>query len=226
MFIAGPGMGLILVAMVLAMLAQLKIKSAYQKYSAMRSRGGRTGAQVARELLRQAGLDDVAVEAVGGQLSDHYDPRARRVRLSEHVYNGTSIAALGVAAHEASHAAQHAEGYAPLAMRTALLPVASIGSNLAFPLFFAGFLFSMPALMDLGIIFFSAAVLFQFITLPVEFNASSRAVELLAAGGYVSREEEGPVRDMLRAAGYTYLAATAVSLAHLLRLMLLRGRRD
>lgn len=226
MFIAGPGMGLILVAMVLAMLAQLKIKSAYQKYSAMRSRGGRTGAQVARELLRQAGLDDVAVEAVGGQLSDHYDPRARRVRLSEHVYNGTSIAALGVAAHEASHAAQHAEGYAPLAMRTALLPVAGIGSNLAFPLFFAGFLFSMPALMDLGIIFFSAAVLFQFITLPVEFNASSRAVELLAAGGYVSREEEGPVRDMLRAAGYTYLAATAVSLAHLLRLMLLRGRRD
>ncbi|MBS3984614.1 MAG: zinc metallopeptidase [Selenomonadales bacterium] len=226
MFIAGPGMGLILVAMVLAMLAQLKIKSAYQKYSAMRSRGGRTGAQVARELLRQAGLDDVAVEAVGGQLSDHYDPRTRRVRLSEHVYNGTSIAALGVAAHEASHAAQHAEGYAPLAMRTALLPVAGIGSNLAFPLFFAGFLFSMPALMDLGIIFFSAAVLFQFITLPVEFNASSRAVELLAAGGYVSREEEGPVRDMLRAAGYTYLAATAVSLAHLLRLMLLRGRRD
>jgi Zn-dependent membrane protease YugP len=208
------------------MLAQLKIQSAYQKYSAMRSRGGRTGAQVARELLRQAGLDDVVVEAVGGQLSDHYDPRTRRVRLSEHVYNGTSIAALGVAAHEASHAAQHAEGYGPLAMRTALLPVAGIGSNLAFPLFFAGFLFSMPALMDLGILFFSAAVLFQFITLPVEFNASSRAVELLAAGGYVSREEEGPVRDMLRAAGYTYLAATAVSLAHLLRLMLLRGRRD
>ena len=219
-------MGLILVAMVLAMLAQLKIRSAYQKYSAMRARGGRTGAQVARELLRQAGLDDVAVEAVGGQLSDHYDPRARRVRLSEAVYNGTSIAALGVAAHEASHAAQHAEGYAPLALRTALLPVAGIGSNLAFPLFFAGFFFSMPALMDIGILFFAAAVLFQFITLPVEFNASSRAVELLAAGGYVSREEEGPVRDMLRAAGYTYLAATAVSLAHLLRLMLLRGRRD
>lgn len=226
MFFGGPGMGLILVAMVLAMLAQFKIQSAYQKYSAMRSRGGRTGAQVARELLRQAGLDDVVVEAVGGQLSDHYDPRTRRVRLSEHVYNGTSIAALGVAAHEASHAAQHAEGYGPLAMRTALLPVAGIGSNLAFPLFFAGFLFSMPVLMDVGILFFSAAVLFQFITLPVEFNASSRAVELLAAGGYVSREEEGPVRDMLRAAGYTYLAATAVSLAHLLRLMLLRGRRD
>ena len=226
MFFGGPGMGLILVAMVLAMLAQLKIRSAYQKYSAMRARGGRTGAQVARELLRQAGLDDVAVEAVGGQLSDHYDPRTRRVRLSEPVYNGTSIAALGVAAHEASHAAQHAEGYAPLALRTALLPVAGIGSNLAFPLFFAGFFFSMPTLMDIGILFFSAAVLFQFITLPVEFNASSRAVELLAAGGYVSREEEGPVRDMLRAAGYTYLAATAVSLAHLLRLMLLRGRRN
>jgi len=219
-------MGLILVAMVLAMLAQVKIRSAYQKYSAMRARGGRTGAQVARELLRQAGLDDVTVEAVGGQLSDHYDPRTRRVRLSEPVYNGTSIAAIGVAAHEASHAAQHAEGYAPLALRTAFLPVAGIGSNLAFPLFFAGFLFNMPTLMDIGILFFSAAVLFQFITLPVEFNASSRAVELLAAGGYVSREEEGPVRDMLRAAGYTYLAATAVSLAHLLRLMLLRGRRD
>ncbi|MBT9176035.1 MAG: hypothetical protein DDT20_00337 [Firmicutes bacterium] len=225
MFFGGPGMGLILVAMVLAMLAQLKIQSAYQKYSAMRVRSGRTGAQVARELLRQAGLDDVTVEAVGGRLSDHYDPRVRRVRLSEQVYNGTSVAALGVAAHEASHAAQHAEGYAPLALRTALLPVAGIGSNLAFPLFFAGYLFSVPALMDIGILFFSAAVLFQFITLPVEFNASSRAVELLAAGGYVTREEEGPVRDMLRAAGYTYLAATAVALANLLRLMLLRDRR-
>ncbi len=141
------------------------------------------------------------------------------------MYNGASIAALGVAAHEASHAAQHAEGYAPLALRTALLPVAGIGSNLAFPLFFAGYLFSAPALMDVGILFFSAAVLFQFVTLPVEFNASSRAVELLAAGGYVTREEEGPVRDMLRAAGYTYLAATAVALANLLRLMLLRDRR-
>ncbi|MBT9153431.1 MAG: hypothetical protein DDT37_00699 [Firmicutes bacterium] len=225
MFFSGPGVGLILVAMVLAMLAQLKIQSAYQKYSAMRVRSGRTGAQVARELLKQAGLDDVTVEAVGGRLSDHYDPRVRRVRLSEQVYNGASIAALGVAAHEASHAAQHAEGYAPLALRTALLPVAGIGSNLAFPLFFAGYLFSAPALMDVGILFFSAAVLFQFVTLPVEFNASSRAVELLAAGGYVTREEEGPVRDMLRAAGYTYLAATAVALANLLRLMLLRDRR-
>ncbi|MBT9133319.1 MAG: hypothetical protein DDT38_00040 [Firmicutes bacterium] len=225
MFFGGPGVWLILVAMVLAMLAQLKIQSAYQKYSAMRVRSGRTGAQVARELLKQAGLDDVTVEAVGGRLSDHYDPRVRRVRLSEQVYNGASIAALGVAAHEASHAAQHAEGYAPLALRTALLPVAGIGSNLAFPLFFAGYLFSAPALMDVGILFFSAAVLFQFVTLPVEFNASSRAVELLAAGGYVTREEEGPVRDMLRAAGYTYLAATAVALANLLRLMLLRDRR-
>ncbi len=225
MFFGGPGFGLILVAMVLAMLAQVKIQSAYQKYSAMRVRSGRTGAQVARELLRQAGLDDVTVEAVGGRLSDHYDPRARRVRLSEQVYNGTSVAALGVAAHEASHAAQHAEGYGPLALRTALLPVAGFGSNLAFPMFFAGFFFNAPMLMDVGILFFSAAVLFQIITLPVEFNASSRAVELLAAGGYVTREEEGPVRDMLRAAGYTYLAATAVSLAHLLRLMLLRDRR-
>jgi len=225
MFLDGPGMVLILVAMVLALLAQVKIQSAYQKYSAMRVRSGRTGAQVARELLKQAGLGDVVVEAVGGKLSDHYDPRARRVRLSEQVYNGSSVAAFGVAAHEASHAVQHAEGYAPLALRTAILPVAGIGSNLAFPMFFAGFFFNFPLLMDLGIVFFSAAVLFQFITLPVEFNASSRAVDLLAAGGYVTRDEEGPVRDMLRAAGYTYLAATAVALAHLLRLMLLRDRR-
>lgn len=225
MFFSGPGFGFILVAMVLAFFAQLKIRSAYQKYSAMRVMSGRTGAEVARDILQRSGLYDVDVEVIGGTLSDHYDPRARKVRLSTEVYHGSSVAALGVAAHETGHALQHQEGYAPLALRSAVLPVAGFGSNLAFPLFFVGLFLNSPTLMDLGIVLFSLAVVFQVITLPVEFNASSRAVMLLHSGGYVTREEQGPVKDMLRAAGYTYLAATAVALANLLRLMLLRGSR-
>lgn len=225
MFFGGPGFGLIFIAMILAFFAQLKIRSAYQKYSAMRVMSGRTGAEVARDILRRSGLHDVDVEVIGGTLSDHYDPRARKVRLSTEVYHGSSVAALGVAAHETGHALQHYEGYAPLALRSAVLPVAGFGSNLAFPLFLIGLFLNSPLLMDLGIVLFSAAVLFQVITLPVEFNASSRAVALLHSGGYVTRDEEGPVKEMLRAAGYTYLAATAVALANLLRLMLLRGSR-
>jgi len=221
------GFALMIGAMVLAFGAQLKMQSAYEKYKAVRGRSGRTGADVARELLHQAGISDVRVEAVGGRLSDHYDPRAKAVRLSHDVYHGSSIAALGIAAHETGHALQHQEEYPPLAFRTAILPVAGLGSNAAIPLFIAGMIFDAVVLMDIGILFFAAAVVFQIVTLPVEFNASARAVQLLSAGGYVTREEEAPVQHMLRTAGYTYLAATAVALANLLRLVLLRGsRRD
>ncbi|MBS3872561.1 MAG: zinc metallopeptidase [Firmicutes bacterium] len=221
------GLALMVVAMILAFFSQIKMKSAYQKYSNMRVKSGRTGADVAREILRQAGLTDVRVEPVGGTLTDHYDPRSRTVRLSQGVYNGSSVAALGVAAHETGHALQHQENYGPLALRSAILPLAGFGSNAAFPLFIAGLFFNNVLFMDLGILLFAGAVLFQIVTLPVEFNASTRAVDSLSAGGYVTREEEEPVKDMLRAAGYTYLAATAVALANLLRLVLLRGsRRD
>ncbi|KAF0197986.1 MAG: putative peptidase membrane zinc metallopeptidase [Bacillota bacterium] len=225
MLFGGPGFALILVAMLFASFAQIKIRSAYQKYSMMRVLSGRTGADVAKDILRRGGLDGVEVEPIQGVLSDHYDPRARKVRLSSEVFNGSSVAALGIAAHETGHALQHHEQYFPLALRSSILPVASFGSNLAFPLFFAGLFFNNPLFMDVGIFLFAGAVLFQIVTLPVEFNASQRAVALLHTGGYVTREEEGPVRDMLRAAGYTYLAATAVSLAHFLRLVLLRGSR-
>ncbi|MBT9152342.1 MAG: hypothetical protein DDT35_00557 [Firmicutes bacterium] len=221
------GMALMVLAMILAFGSQLKMQGAYQKYRAMRVRSGRTGADVARELLRHAGISDVRVEEVAGTLTDHYDPRTRTVRLSREVYSGSSVAALGVAAHETGHALQHQEGYAPLALRSAILPLAGFGSSAAFPLFIAGLFFNNVLFMDIGILLFAGAVLFQIVTLPVEFNASTRAVELLSAGGYVTREEEEPVKNMLRAAGYTYLAATAVALANLLRLVLLRGsRRD
>ena len=225
MFGGPQGFLLILIAMIAAFYAQIKIRSAYKKYSAMNVLSGRTGAEVARDILYRAGLSDVEVEPVEGVLSDHYDPRVKKVRLSREVYNGSSVAALGVAAHETGHALQHHESYAPLAVRSALLPVVGFGSNMAFPLFFIGLIMNNSAFMDFGIILFSAVVVFQLITLPVEFNASSRAVALLHTGGYITREEEKPVRDMLRAAGYTYLAATAVSLANLLRLILLRNSR-
>jgi len=225
MFGGPQGFLLILVAMGAAFYAQIKIRSAYQKYSAMTVISGRTGAEVARDILYRSGLSDVDVEPVEGLLSDHYDPRVKKVRLSRDVYNGSSVAALGVAAHETGHALQHHESYAPLAVRSALLPVVGFGSNMAFPLFFIGLIMNNGTFMDFGIILFSAVVIFQLITLPVEFNASSRAVALLHTGGYITRDEERPVRDMLRAAGYTYLAATAVSLANLLRLILLRNSR-
>jgi Zn-dependent membrane protease YugP len=219
------GFLLIILAMVAAFYAQIKIQSAYKKYKAMRVVSGRTGAEVARDILYRAGLSDVQVEPVEGMLTDHYDPRSRTVRLSREIYQGSSVAALGVAAHETGHALQHHESYGPLALRSALLPAVGFGSNLAFPLFFIGLIMNNAIFMDFGILLFSAVVVFQLVTLPVEFNASNRAVELLHTGGYITREEEGPVRDMLRAAGFTYLAATAVALANLLRLILLRNSR-
>ncbi|HLS90288.1 MAG TPA: zinc metallopeptidase [Limnochordia bacterium] len=225
------GIIFLLPALIFAMYAQFKVQSTFHKYLQVPSKSGLTGAQVARRILDDAGLYDVAVELTPGHLTDHYDPRRRVMRLSRDVYYGTSLASLGVAAHETGHALQHKENYIPLTVRNQLFPVASIGSTMAFPLFFLGLIFGVPGisdtLMNLGIWLFAAAVAFQVVTLPVEFNASSRAVKMLVARGYIDKDEVSRTRAVLNAAALTYVAAAAVAALQLLRLILLRNaRRD
>jgi hypothetical protein len=179
--------------------------------------------------MQTGGAGEVTIEKVAGKLTDHYDPRKRVLRLSEGVYDSSSIAALGIAAHEAGHALQHAEGYAPLSLRNAIYPVASIGSTLAFPLFFIGFLMSSKGpsiLMDIGILLFSGAVVFSVLTLPVEFNASKRAVALLGERGFLRADELDGARKVLSAAALTYVASTAMAAMQLLRMFFLRQSRD
>lgn len=218
---------LLIPAMILAFFAQSKVRGAYAKYSRVPGTKGLSGAQVARRLLDGAGLSGIEVEITAGNLTDHYDPRKQVVRLSRAVYSSNSLAALGIAAHETGHALQHSHGYFPLSLRNNFFPVVQLGSNLAMPLFLIGFLFanSIGILMDIGIMLFIFAVIFQLITLPVEFNASSRAVGLLLENGMIARTEESGVRSVLNAAALTYVAATAVAISHLLRLLVLRGRR-
>lgn len=217
---------LILPSLALALYAQSKVKGTYARYLRVQARSGYTGAKVARELLCRNGVDGVEVEASRGELSDHYDPRSRKIRLSHAVYEGTSLSALGIAAHETGHALQHHEEYVPLHMRSLIVPVAGFGSNLAFPLFFIGIIASVEFLQTLGILLFTAAVVFTVITLPVEYNASGRALTLLADGGFLGREEVDGVRRVLGAAALTYLAATAMALSQLLYLLVMRSRRD
>lgn len=225
-------MGLILVlpALAFALYAQYKVRSTFAKYLQVRARSGMTGAGVARALLDQAGLRDVPIEMINGHLSDHYDPRSRTMRLSADVHNGSSVAALGVAAHETGHALQHKDNYVPLNVRNQLFPVARFGSSLAFPMFFIGFIFGSPALsstfMNLGIWLFAAAVAFQIVTLPVEFNASARAMRLLVDRGFIDRDEAPRTRAVLNAAAMTYLASAAMAAMQLLRLILLRNARE
>ena len=176
----------------------------YKRQLQERSYVGLTGAQVARQILNANGLHNVSVERVGGELTDHYDPRSETVRLSPQVYDGTSVAAVGVAAHEVGHAVQHARGYVPLGLRTSLFPVAAVGSQMAFPLFMLGFLFSMDVLMLVGIWFFIGALAFQLITLPVEFNASRRALAALQSGGYLTQAEVPKAKAVLSAACLLY----------------------
>ena len=218
---------LLVPAMLLAMYAQNKVKGAYAKYSKIPAAKGTNGAQVARSLLDRAGLQNVAIEQTGGHLTDHYDPRKQVVRLSRDVYSSNSLAAIGIAAHETGHAVQHSSGYFALNLRNNFFPVARLGSSMAMPLFLVGFLFGGSAgwLMDAGILLFVFAVLFQVITLPVEFNASTRAVTMLLDDGLIGRNEEQGVRAVLNAAALTYVAATAVAISSLLRLLILRGRR-
>ena len=217
---------LVLPALLLALWAQAKVKSTYARYSQVRSYRNITGAQAARTILDANGLRDVRIEHIAGNLTDHYDPRSYVVRLSDSVYTSTSIAAIGVAAHEVGHAIQHATDYAPLTLRNAIIPVTNLGSRLSIPLIIAGLLFSAQPLVQIGILAFSLMVVFQLVTLPVEFNASNRAIRTLAADGYLDRDELAGAKSVLGAAAMTYVAALITAVAQLLRLILLFGRRD
>lgn len=223
---------LLIPALILALWAQGRVRSAYRKYSQVAAAAGLPGAQVARQILDRNGLSGVKVEEVAGELSDHYDPRSRTVRLSTNNYRQASLAGLAVAAHECGHAIQHDKSYAPLAFRTAFFPVAGFGSSMAIPLFFIGFIFSaggsvgLAWLMDVGILLFAFAVVFHLVTLPVEFDASRRAMAMLGTSGYLSQQEVGGARKVLNAAALTYVAAATMAVLQLLRLIVLRGARD
>ncbi len=216
---------LVLPALIIAMIAQFKVQSTFKKYAQQMSLRGRTAAQITREILDNNGLFSVKVEQVRGNLTDHYDPKANVIRLSDSVHDSTSVASIGVAAHEAGHAVQHATGYTPIRLRNAVLPVANIGSHFAVPVIFLGLLFSFEPLVIAGIVLFSALVLFQLITLPVEFNASRRALVTLESSCMLDDTELRGAKKVLSAAAMTYVAATLVSAMQLLRLVLLsRGR--
>ena len=216
-------------AMIFAFWAQWKVQHTYSQMSKVRAACGLTGAQMAAAIMQRNGVSDVKIEGVGGVLSDHYDPRSKAVRLSEPIGAGNSISSIAVAAHEVGHVLQHHQGYVPLAMRSAIAPVAGFASMAAWPLFFIGFIFHSgfsPLLMDLGILFFSAAVLFHVITLPVEFDASKRALAQLTTHGAIAPEEVAGAKKVLDAAALTYVAAAAMAALQLLRLIVLRNSRD
>lgn len=223
-----PTMILVLIGVLISLWAQGRVNSAFSRYSKVRSRTGMTGADAAMRLLNSQGIYDVTVRPVSGKLTDHYDPRTKTVNLSESVYHATSVAAIGVAAHECGHAMQHNEGYAPLRFRSALVPVANFGSQLSWPLILLGVIFGGlgSPLVQIGILMFTLAVLFQIVTLPVEFNASSRAIRLLDAQGILSGDEVNGTKKVLGAAALTYVAAAAGSILQLLRLIILFGGRD
>ncbi|MCL2817009.1 MAG: zinc metallopeptidase [Clostridiales bacterium] len=216
---------LIIIGIIISLYAQAKVHGTYNRYAEVASRAALPAHRVARQILDSNGLSDVKIEQVAGRLSDHYDPRHKVVRLSKDVYNSTSLAAIGVAAHEAGHAMQDSEEYLPLKIRSAILPVASFGSNAFWIFIIAGAIFNMFGLIQAGIIIFAAAVLFQLVTLPVEFNASSKAIAALEGGGYLTREETPHAQKVLSAAAFTYVAAALVAVLQLLRLLLIFGRR-
>lgn len=218
---------LIIIAAVISLIAQVKVKSTFSKYSSQRSRSGMTGAQAAERLLHSQGIYDVTIQRVGGKLTDHYNPGNKTLNLSESVYDNASVAAVGVAAHECGHAIQHAKGYLPLAIRSALVPIANFGSRASWIFIILGVLFSFnQTLIYIGIFMFAAAVLFQLVTLPVEFNASRRALQLLGEQGVLGNDEVSKTRKVLSAAAMTYVAAAATAVLQLLRLILLYGGRD
>lgn len=221
-----PTFVLLIPAVILAVYAQWKVKSTYEKYSQVRCSRGYTGAQVARYILDDYRLQKIEVAQTPGDLTDHYDPRAGKLNLSESVYHSSSVAAIGVAAHEAGHAIQDAKSYVPLKLRNGLVPVTNLGTTLAFPLFLLGLFASLPIFMDIGIILFSLAVVFSVVTLPVEFNASRRAVRVLADGNFLTAQELPMAKAVLDAAALTYVAATAMALLNLARLLILRNQRD
>lgn len=223
MFFWDPSMIILIPGIILAAWAQNRVNSTFNKFSRISARSGVTAAQAARNILNQKGLDEVAVEMIPGKLSDHYDPRDKTLRLSQQVYHSNSLAAIGVAAHEAGHAFQHDEGYTPLAIRSGLVPVAQFGSSASWILLIAGMLLSAPFLVQVGVYAFTGVVLFQLVTLPVEFNASSRALALLETGGYLNREELPLTKKVLDAAALTYVAAALMALLQLVRLIIISG---
>ncbi|HEY8541940.1 MAG TPA: zinc metallopeptidase [Pseudothermotoga sp.] len=229
MFFYDPTFIILIPALLLAVWAQIKVSAAFSEYSKVRSVTGFTGSQLAMRLLDSAGIYDVRVESLPGHLTDHYDPRTKVVRLSSSTYASPSVAALGVVAHEIGHAIQHAEKNPALVFRTILAPVANLGSSLAWILFIMGLVFALPALWQFGIVLFALAVLFSLITLPVEYDASRKAMKLLRENIMMSEEELKGVKKVLSAAALTYVAATAMSILQLLRMLLIAGafgRRD
>ena len=225
---------LVIIAAIFSMVASAKVNSTFNKFSKVPTKRGLTAAQAARMILDQNGLTNVQIEAIQGNLTDHYDPKANVIRLSDSVRNSTSVAAVGVAAHEAGHAVQHAVGYVPIKVRNAIVPVANFGCRFGPYLIILGFVLYYMAyfselLMDVGILFFAASVVFQLVTLPVEFNASNRAIKILGGSGYLEADEVPVVKKVLGSAAMTYVAAAAVSVAQLLRFISLansrRGRR-
>ncbi len=220
---------LVLIAAIFSIWASARVNSTYNKYAKVRSMQGITGAEAAQRILYYAGLNNIRVEHVSGNLTDHYDPKSKVLRLSDSTYGSASVAAIGVAAHECGHAIQDAEGYSPLRLRSTLVPVANLGSKLGIPIILIGVLLgSNYMLVQIGIWAFSLAVLFQLVTLPVEFNASNRAINILDSRGILGQEELSMCRKVLSAAAMTYVAAAAASIMQLLRLVLLFGgrRRD
>lgn len=220
-----PTMILVYIGVILTMWASSRVNTTFRRYARVRSMTGMTGAEAAKKLLHSQGIYDVTVQSVRGQLTDHYDPRTKTVNLSEDVYGETSVAALGVAAHECGHAIQDNVGYFPLRLRAAFVPVANLGSKLSMPLILVGILIGLTPFVEIGIWMFVLAVLFQVITLPVEFNASSRAVKLLDDVGILQGQEVDETRKVLGAAALTYVAAVAASVLQLLRLIMIFGRR-
>ncbi len=216
---------LIVIAFLYSLFAQFRVNSTFRKYSRMTNRSGMTGAEVAELVLRQNGVTNVRVERVGGNLTDHYDPRTNVIRLSDGVYSAATVAAAGVAAHEAGHAVQYARGYFPVKLRTAIIPVTNFASRFATPLLILGFIFDISGLVWLGIFAFSFSVLFQLITLPCEFNASRRAMTAIEGSGRFTREDLYGAGKTLKAAAMTYVAAMAVSLLYLLRYIAIANHR-
>ncbi|MFV0394408.1 MAG: zinc metallopeptidase [Coprobacillaceae bacterium] len=214
-------MVILIPAILLSMYASMKVKSTFEKYSKVMSSSGYTGADIARRILSEQGINNVNVEHIRGNLTDHYDPRSKTVRLSENVYSAKSIAAISVAAHECGHAIQHNVGYVPLNIRSAIVPAAQIGSKMSMPLVILGMFMSSPTFIYIGVVVFSAAVIFQFVTLPVEFNASSRAIKVMLSSGIIDEREEAGARKVLSAAALTYVAAAISSLLTLIRLLII-----
>ncbi len=210
---------------VLSLIASAKVSSSFKKYSSVFSQKGLTGSQAAFEVLRHYGITDVKIERVSGNLTDHFDPKANVIRLSDKVYDSTSVAAIGVACHEAGHAAQYAQSYVPIKIRNFIFPVASLASKLGFPLAILGFFLGFEPLALAGVVFFGFAVFFQFATLPVEFNASRRALTVIDETGILDTDERIGAKKVLTAAAMTYVAALAVSIGNLLRLIFIVNRR-